>query len=162
MRNLFFCLAIAVIAASCDKTPNEAVADTNYKCYVQCLEYPVDLVFKGYADTALTTVIEKVYKSNSRFDSLETTKTFSCQPDVIYNAQLRSTNEYEIILPGIDTFRVWKFVNTPTGYETTCDARHPPSRFQCFYYDHVAVDDDTSQHLFVNEQHRTVVTLQKK
>jgi hypothetical protein len=137
-------LLLPVLFSACKKNnPGSSSGDDrSYKCTIQCVEQSVEPEFRNYTDSMLDTVVYKLYAPNGKFDSFIKEVTYYDKATVESHYGLNSKYDYEVIVVGVDTFRIWGFVNTPKSEEMLCP--HGPGYAHCFYYqDMIMVDEDT-------------------
>jgi hypothetical protein len=141
-----FLLLFLIIFMACKKNETSS-GNTNYNndsCTIQCIEQAVEPEFRNYADSMLDTVVYKLYAANGKFDSFIKEVTYFDKATVESHFSLSSKYDYEVIVAGVDTFRIWRFVNTPRSEKMWCGGPHGNYGLHCYYYeDMIMVDKDT-------------------
>jgi hypothetical protein len=133
-------LLLSALFSSCKKN---SPSSESYKCTIQCGEQSVEPEFRNYTDSMLDTVVYKLYAPNGKFDSLIKEVTYYDKATVESHYYLNSKYDYEVIVVGVDTFRIWGFVNRPKSEEMMC-GRRGTYGMHCYYYqDMIMIDKDT-------------------
>lgn len=141
MRAIVFLLLPVLFSFSACKKNDPPPND--YKCTIQCNEQSVEPEFRNYTDSMLDTVVYKLYAPNGKFDSFIKEVIYYDKATVESHYSLTSEYDYEVIVVGEDTFRIWGFVNTPRSEEMWCGP-HGGAGLHCYYYqDRIIVDKDT-------------------
>lgn len=157
MRTIII-LLLPVFFLGCIKKTSSS--NTSYKCTVQCTEQSVEPVFKNYTDSMLDTVVYKLYAPNGKFDSFIKEVTYYDKATVESHYSLNSQYNYEVIVTGVDTFKIWGFVNEPKSEEMTCTG-HGPYYEHCYYYQKMIIVDNDTLHPGIGEYVSTINLFKK-
>jgi hypothetical protein len=107
----------------------------------------------------LDTVIYKLYTPNGKFDSFVKEVTYYDKATVESHYSLTSQYNYEIIVVGVDTFKVWGFVNESRSEEMDCP--HGPYYQHCYYYQKMIIVDKDTVHPSIGQYISTIGLFKK-
>jgi hypothetical protein len=124
MRFFIFVATILMLACSCNKEKQKKKSG-GYACTIDCSEQLIVPELRYIDSGATDTVLVKIYEPDSSFTILKNSEYYYDQCQSLY---MEHGNDYEIITPQKDTFRIWGFdTQEPTKKETWCPDF-------CYYY----------------------------